>query len=575
MTSTATAEVQESATLNELKVNIDTEAQKISESPLPGSEEQLKAVQNHELPSWRLACVIGSLSVGLYMSLMDMTIAASVLFTISTDFGNFREANWILLGYSSAYVGCAVVFTRTADVFGRKASVLVAFAVFTGFSLGAGWSQTLGQMILFRCLQGAGGSGLYTLCMVILPEISPMHLVPFVSGLIGIVVAVAGISGPVLGGLFSTYTTWRWSFWLNAPIGIPAMLLLFIVWPEEKYAVSVSNRPKLKNLDFLGAFLMISGSVSLIVGLQQAGSRIWTWHNPGTITLLTIGGASWVCMFIWQYILFSSKRMSKMHPQFPFALLKHRVMGFTLLAAFLSGFIFTTSIITIPMRGQIVNILNAVDASVRLIPMLVCSALGSFIGGYASYRRNNTFWTLNASACFMILGSGLMSSLEISLNTQKKQWGFECLLGLGIGLTLSTTTIITSLNTQFAHHAVAQGILSQIRVFGGTLGVAISTIILNNKIAKDLAGVVTPEQLEEFYTSPVAGYQWTVYEQSFVRIAETAAFRQDMLHCTYVGVGCLVASLFTYQKRPPTMMERKRQLRALYGNDAKIMAIAA
>ncbi|KAH8588579.1 major facilitator superfamily domain-containing protein [Bisporella sp. PMI_857] len=511
------------------------------------------------------------LYVGLYLSLADITIAASALFTISTEFRNFREANWILLGYSSTYVGSAVIFTRSADVFGRKAAVVASFIIFVAFSLGAGWSQNLSQLILFRCLQGAGGSGLYTLTMVLLPEISPVTWLPWISGTVGAVVAIAGVSGPVLGGVFATYSTWRWCFWMNAPIGVPPVLILLLVWPKDNHSKNVAERPKLQHIDFLGSLLLITGSAPLVIALQQAGSRVWTWDYAATIALLTLSGCSWIILFIWEYLIFSLPRFSWVHSQFPFSLIKHRVMASCILSATLTGYVFTTSIISIPIRGQIVNILTAVDASIRLIPLLITTALGSFVGGLVVYERNRTFWTLNMACCFMMLGAGLMSTLEIGIYTPKKQWGFECILGFGIGMTLSTTTIITSLNTQFIHHAVAQGIVSQLRVFGGTIGVAASTIILNQFVEKELTGVVTSEQLEEFYTSPVAGYQWGVYEQSFVRKAETKAFRHDMLNCTYISAACLVISLFTYQKRPPTILERKRQLEALYGKDNGII----
>jgi hypothetical protein len=99
-----------------------------------------------------------------------------------------------------------------------------------------------------------------------------------------------------------------------------------------------------------------------------------------------------------------------------------------------------------------VNILDAVDASIRLIPYLGAAALGSAVAGTVSYDKNYTFWTLTTACCIMMLGSGLLSTLEVTLPTQAKQYGYEVILGFGIGLTLSTTTIIASLNTQFIHH---------------------------------------------------------------------------------------------------------------------------
>lgn len=121
-------------------------------------------------------------------------------------------------------------------------------------------------------------------------------------------------------------------------------------------------------------------------------------------------------------------------------------------SALLTGYVYTSTIINIPIRGQIVNILSAVEASIRLVPLLGASAVGSFVAGAASFRKNNTFWTLSIACCFMMLGSGLMSTLDITVYTQAKQYGYEVLLGFGIGLTFSTTTIIAGLNTQFIHH---------------------------------------------------------------------------------------------------------------------------
>lgn len=116
--------------------------------------------------------------------------------------------------------------------------------------------------------------------------------------------------------------------------------------------------------------------------------------------------------------------------------------------------------------------------------------------------------------------------------------------------------------------AVSQGLISQVRVYGGTVGVAISTIILNDNIVRDLTGHVTPSQLRDFLASPIAGYSWTLQQQAYVRVSETETFNTEMRVCTYIAAACLLVSLFTYQKVPPTMLERKRQLEALYRKEA-------
>lgn len=123
--------------------------------------------------------------------------------------------------------GCGVCFTRLADVYGRKIMVLSAFFFFACFSLGCGLAQSVEQLIIFRTFQGIGGAGLYSLTMVICPEISPSRFLHIVVGSLGATVAIAGVCGPVLGGVITGNTTWRWIFWLKyaaaSPSNVPTL----------------------------------------------------------------------------------------------------------------------------------------------------------------------------------------------------------------------------------------------------------------------------------------------------------------------------------------------------------------
>jgi MFS family permease len=159
--------------------------------------------------------MVNRLCLGLFMALMDMSIISTALYTISSDFHNYGLTIWAALSYILADIGCAVFFTRLSDVFGRRQMVLASFFFFTIFSLACGLAQSVEQLIVFRALQGIGGTGLYSLCMVICPEISPPKFLPMVVTVIGATVAIAGVCGPVLGGVITGTTTWRWIFWIK------------------------------------------------------------------------------------------------------------------------------------------------------------------------------------------------------------------------------------------------------------------------------------------------------------------------------------------------------------------------
>jgi MFS family permease len=159
-----------------------------------------------------------SVSFGLFLSLLDTTIVATALYTIGVDLKSLGSINWVALAYTLSYLGCGVIFSRIADIFGRRNAYIAAFLIFFAFSLGCGFSTSLTQLIACRTLQGVGGSGLYSLTFVILPEISPPKLIQAIGAMAGAVVAMAGVLGPVLGGLITHYTTWKWIFWIKQVI---------------------------------------------------------------------------------------------------------------------------------------------------------------------------------------------------------------------------------------------------------------------------------------------------------------------------------------------------------------------
>lgn len=131
------------------------------------------------------------------------------------DFKALTSVTWVALAYTLSYVGCAVLFARFGDVVGRRNAYIAAFVIFLASSIGCGFAQSLNQLIACRALQGVGGSGLYSLTMVIFPEISPPKMRQWIASMAGMVIAISGVLGPVLGGIITHYTTWRWIFWIK------------------------------------------------------------------------------------------------------------------------------------------------------------------------------------------------------------------------------------------------------------------------------------------------------------------------------------------------------------------------
>lgn len=123
--------------------------------------------------------------------------------------------------------------------------------------------------------------------------------------------------------------------------------------------------------------------------------------------------------------------------------------------------------------------------------------------------------------------------------------------------------------------ATAQGLVAQMRAFGGSIGVSASFIVLNARIQEALASVLTPQQLDDFYRSPAATLTFSPLQQLRVRETYVDSFSINMRVCVGMAAACLVASLCTYQRNPPSVKKRLEDLEALFARSAAASGAAA
>ncbi|TVY50255.1 Efflux pump roqT, partial [Lachnellula cervina] len=468
---------------------METSKETLQTDPLAVTELDPKEVNRPDeqkppvLPKWRLICLTISVCFGLFLSLLDTTIVATALYTIGVDLNSLQKVTWVALSYTLSYLGCAVIFARIGDILGRRNAYIAAFLIFFAFSLGCGFSQTLGQLIACRALQGIGGSGLYSLTFVILAEISPQDekLGRTIGALAGFVVAIAGVLGPVLGGVITHYTTWRWVFWINPPIGIIPLIMFVIAWPKPHHMTPSPQRPW-KQLDITGCILLIASTVLIVFSFQQAGIRSSSssssWTEPIFLAPLLTGLLCLSLLFIWE-VLVAKYWEDGIATMFPLRLMKRRVYMGYVLSTLLAGFPYFMVMFALPVRMQVVGKKTALMAGVSLLPMLGTIAVGSVLGGAINGNRDYKFPTLVVGTTFMTIGCAALSTLKAEGGVQGGIYGFQVFVGLGFGVLISTVSMATNLECEIRDNTVAQGIIAQVRILGGSLGIAASTAILS------------------------------------------------------------------------------------------------
>ncbi|KAL1897300.1 hypothetical protein Cpir12675_002406 [Ceratocystis pirilliformis] len=460
-------------------------------------------IQGPQLTRARQTVIMIGCLLGLFFSSLDAGIVSTSLVTISREFDDSISAPWVILAYLLTYMGFAVCVSRLSDIYGRRDVLLISWIIFNCFSMGCGASSSMKQLIICRAFQGIGGSGLYSLAQIAVVEMGPIRTPSLVGAMIGITLAIALVLGPILGGLISYYAGWRWIFNMNIPAGMAVSLLLTLSWPvslrEIDSPLSRYTWTSFTSIDFVGSGTLLCSCCLLIFALQQAGSGVSMWDSPGIVTAFT----------------------------------------FAFIVTLLSGFPYFALTVAVPERFQVINGDNPLLAGLHLIPLLGSCAIGSFLAGALSSKRNNTSVTLIASSCLQLLGLGLMTTFSTANADVKPQYAFQAIIGLGVGMCFGSSTIIAALQIRNEDLASAQGAVAQARVLGGCFGLVMLTIV-SHKASTDNA--LLNLELEPSTEIPQVS-----------KDAYAAAFARETRIMVYVAVAMVLLSLFAWERNPVAM----------------------
>ncbi|KAL3442365.1 major facilitator superfamily domain-containing protein [Aspergillus insuetus] len=497
------------------------------------------------VPAVRFWILSVGVCLGLFLSILDTSIVATSIYSIGVEFEDVRRVNWIALAYTLAYLGCAVTFARVSDVVGRRNAFVAAYIVFFAFSLGCGFAQSLDQLIACRTLQGIGGSGLYSLSMIILPELCPEHLRRYIGSIIGLAIAGSGALGPVLGGILTHYATWRWVFWINGPIGFVSLLIFLLSWPKPEHLPTTTRR-SWKEFDYIGSTLIIAAAVLVIFPFQNAGESSntgSTWSTAAFIAPLTIGLILWIALVAWGYLV---KHILKhrIALTFPITLFTNRTYTAAALSTLCIGYPYFMLGYAFPLRAQVLDEKDPLLAGIMLLPMLGATAVGTILAGVISKTKNYLFETMLVGACLLTVGAGLLTTINDGGGgggADAKALGFIVFVGMGFGLNVAAATMITAFEVPIVDYAPAQGIIAQLRILGGSLGISTSTIFQNAQVRNHLTGLLTASELATLGHSSGSQAPLSAEKRSAVHKAFSDAFHNDMVAAVVVsGVAILV-----------------------------------
>jgi EmrB/QacA subfamily drug resistance transporter len=365
------------------------------------------------------------------------------------------------------------LYGKLADLYGRKPILIFGAAVFLIGSVLCGLAGSMEELILFRAIQGLGAGAVQPITMTIIGDIFTIEQRAKIQGLFSSVWGVTSLAGPAMGGLITQGLSWRWVFFINIPIGLTAIALIWFFFKEQTEGPRAQH-----SLDYYGTILLSGAVVSLLLGLLQGVDRYgWT----GAETLVFFGLAALLFAgFLWQ-------ERRAVEPVLPLWLFKNKVIVMGCLGTFVGGALMFGLSSYIPLYAQGVFGGDAFDAGLIILPMSFSWPVGSILGGRIILRFGY-HTSMVIGGAFLILGTSFLLPLDRDTG-QALAMISSFIVGIGMGFMTSSLVISVQNAVEWRYRGVATASSQFMRTIGGSIGVAIMGAILNSQLSDRFAQV--------------------------------------------------------------------------------------
>lgn len=394
--------------------------------------------------------------LGMLLAALDQTIVATALPTIVANLGDAGHQSWVVTSYLLASTVVTALAGKLGDSYGRKRVFQAAIVFFVVGSALCGLSQSMAMLVGARALQGIGGGAITVTASALIGEVVPLRERGRYQGILGAVFGVTTVIGPLLGGYFTDYLTWRWAFWVNVPISVVVIFVAAAAIP----ALGASAKPI---IDYSGIVFVGLGAAGLTLATSWGGT-LYAWGSP-TIIGLFVGAAVALGVFV-----VVERRAAE--PILPIRLFASPVFAVCCVLSFVVGFAMLGALTFLPTYMQYVNGVSATTSGLRTLPMVVGMLITSTGSGTLVGRTGRYKVFPVAGTALMALAFVLMSRMEPSTSALIQSL-YLVILGAGIGLSMQVLVLIVQNTSNFEDLGVATSGVTFFRTIGSSFGAAI------------------------------------------------------------------------------------------------------
>ena len=399
------------------------------------------------------------------------------------------------------------------------------------------------MLIAARALQGTAGGGLMQLVTITISDLFSMRSRALHLGLLGVMWALAGSTGPLLGGALTQFLSWRWCFWINLPVcGIAFVLLLLFLDvhnPRTKLGEGVMA------IDWFGTLSILAATLLLLLGLDFGGA-IFPWNSPKVICLIVFG------TLMIGFFLFSEKRLAK-YPLMPLSMFENWSNNAAFLLAFAHSMVAIGVEYYLPLYFQSVKQASPLRSGILIAPMMVTEAAVDVLVGILIHQTGRYREIIWAGATVMTLGTGLYINFRTDTSAARII-GFEIIAGIGTAMLFQAPMIAIQNTVSQADTATATSTLEFIRNLGTSLSIVLGGVVFQNSMAArqpSLAAAGLSESILEALSSDQAAANVEIIksiqdaaQRKVVQDAFAWSLRNMFIMYTCVAAVALMASAF-------------------------------